>query len=267
MSKSRSSRHRYRVLLYRFGVVVGVLALWQGLVAIGVVDPLLTSDPLSIGRTIGWLVSDQNVHSHLAITGRSILLAFLFGSLLGFVIGCGLGLSRIFRAAFYGPFLFLMSTPKVIFTPFFLLVFGIGPKAAVAFGAYETLFYVAVNVIGGLDLVEDRHLKVAQAFRAGPLARMRCVILPAASPGLFAALWMGLRHAFGGVLIMELIVSSGGVGTLVRQLTNNIETDKTMTLILFISVMAILAGTSWNAIEKRVTRWRSTATTSTVPHN
>lgn len=259
-SKPHASWRRHRLHLYRLAVVAAILVIWQGLVWAKVVDPLLSSDPLRIARTISWLLTDDLVHSRLAVTGKCIAIAFALGSVLGFVIGCAFGLSRLIRAAFYTPFLFLMSTPKVIFTPFFILVFGIGTKAAIAFGAFETLFYVAVNVVGGLDLVEGRHLKVAHAFRASLLARMRLVILPAASPGLFAALWMGLRHAFGGVLIMELIVSSGGVGMLVRQLTNNIQPDRTMALILFICVIAILAGTGWNAIERRANRWRTTGT-------
>jgi ABC-type nitrate/sulfonate/bicarbonate transport system permease component len=231
--------------------------IWQLVTMFGLVDRVFASDPIDVTRALAWIATNSDVHTQLASTGYEIIMAFVFGSILGFFFGSALGLSSVLREAFYNPFLFLMSTPKVIFMPIFLLIFGIGTTAAIAFGAYQGLFYVAVNVVGGFELVEERYTKVARAFRADPIQRMLHVLLPAASPGIFAALWYGIRHAFSGVLIMELFVSAQGLGQLIRQLTNNLETDKVMALILVTCLAAILLGTAWTAVERRLTRWRS----------
>lgn len=263
---ARSSSSRHHATFMRIALIIAALAIWQFTVSAGLVDPLLTSDPVHIVTSYAWLAGQAGVRSALLTTGGSIVMAFVIGTVLGGIIGFVLGLSRIMRRALYGPLLFLMSTPKVVFIPIFILVFGITGRAATAFGAYEAMFYVAINVVGGLGLIEAKHLRVARAFKARPAHRLMLIILPAASPGIFSALWMGLRHAFGGVLIMELVVSSGGIGTIVRQLTNNIQTARTMALILFVSVVAVVIGTGWNAFESRLTRWRKAASDAVLPY-
>lgn len=57
-----------------------------------------------------------------------------------------------------------------------------------------------VNVVGGVDLVEPKHRRVAHAFGASRWATFRGGIAPAALPGIFAALWYGIKQAFLGVL-------------------------------------------------------------------
>jgi ABC-type nitrate/sulfonate/bicarbonate transport system permease component len=170
------------------------------------------------------------------------------------------------RDAYFGPVLFVLSTPKSIFIPVFLVIFGID-HTATAFGTFEAFFYVTVNVVGGVDLVEQRHLTMARAFRAGPWHTFRDVLLPASLPGVFAGIWYGIKHAFLAVVIVELYMSAGGLGQVIRQYTNQLETDKVLAMILGVSIIAIAVGVAWTHLEHRLARWRGDdrVTTTTVP--
>jgi ABC-type nitrate/sulfonate/bicarbonate transport system permease component len=184
------------------------------------------------------------------------------------VLGYLMGFVPILREAFYGPFLFLMSVPKSIFIPIFLVIFGINPQASVYYGAYSGFIYVIINVVSGLDLVEERHLRVATAYDASLRHRVVDVILPASMPGLFTGIWYGIKNGMQGVLIFELFISVGGLGGLISFYTNGLRTDRVFAIIFGISLAAILLGAGWSRLERRLSRWRqmgsSTASTQAV---
>jgi ABC-type nitrate/sulfonate/bicarbonate transport system permease component len=241
-----------------FGVLVLAIVLWEIATRTGLVDPVVASTPLDVMRAVpDVLTSSQGVQA-LQITGSEILAAFIFGTGSGFIAGITLGVSKVLREA-YLPFItFLMSTPKVVLLPLFMLGFGITQTSAAAFGAFEAFFYVTASVVGGVGLVDERHLKVARAYRSGPWRALTSVILPSALPGIFAALWYGIKHALLGVLISELWASQGGVGSLIRIYADRLDSAHVIALIGIISVIAILGGTLWARVEARLSRWRNT---------
>ena len=234
------------------------MAAWEIVTQLDWVDPVIVSTPHDVARAIPDILSSDEGQSALKITGREILLAFGMGVGAGLVAGILLGLSEQLRKA-YLPFVtFLLSTPKVVFLPLFLLTLGITEIYAAAFGAFEAFFYVTVNVVGGVELVDPRHLRVAHAFRAGRLRTVVDVVFPTALPGIFTALWYGIKHAFLGVLIAELWASQGGVGTLIKIYADRLDTAHVLGMILIISFVAIVAGTLWSRAETRLSRWRGT---------
>jgi ABC-type nitrate/sulfonate/bicarbonate transport system permease component len=241
------------------------LLIWQMASQFGFVDALFVSSPAAIFQAGGEVFTEATVWGALAETGRSIVAAFSIGTAAGIAAGFIIGLSRTVREAFYGIILFLMSTPKSIFLPLFLLVFGIGPTAAVAFASFETFFYVCVNVVGGVAFVETRHLRIVEAFRGKWWHRLIDVVIPAATPGIFTGIWYGVKHAFLGVIIVELFISIAGLGHLIHQYTNNLETDKVLLLVFTVIVVSILAGTLWSRLESRLTRWRPQSSSNARP--
>jgi ABC-type nitrate/sulfonate/bicarbonate transport system permease component len=240
--------------------------LWYLSTRIGLVDPVFVSSPESVVSAAGDLVGVDAVRHAFAVTGKAIALAFVIGTAAGLVAGLAVGLSQLIRDAYYGPILFVMSTPKAIFVPIFLLLFGTD-DTALAFGSFEAFFYVTVNVVGGVDLVEQRHRTVARAYGARPWHMFTDILLPAALPGVFAGIWYGIKHAFLAVVIAELYISAGGLGQVIRQYTNQLETDKVLAMIIAISIVAVLVGVAWTHLEHRLARWRDErmATSTVLP--
>ncbi|MET7861598.1 ABC transporter permease subunit [Streptomyces sp. NPDC005318] len=251
---SKVGLHR-RALRQRTWLILAALLVWE-LLSRTVIDGQLVSRPSAVGVRIIAQFGDATVVSALAHTGRSILLAMTIGSLIGIALGTAVGLSRLMRDAFMTPLLFLLSIPKVIFLPLFVLVFGIGPESVVAFASFEACIYVAVSVGDGMALVQARHLRVARAFRASIPQRLITVVFPSALPGIFTGLWFGIKHAFVGVLTAEIWASTDGIGGLTRTFAENLQTSHVLALIITVSICAILLGSLWNTVESRLTKWR-----------
>lgn len=259
----RQQRARLALLL-RTGIILALLVAWDLVVRVGVVDGHFLSPPLDVLRAMGDLVGDADAQEAFRRTGGSIVVAFVIGTSAGFLVAILLGASRLLREAFLAPITFILSTPKSIFLPIFTLVFGLGSTSAAAFGAFESFFYVVVNVVGGLGLVEQRHVRVADAFGASTRLRYVDVIIPAALPGIFAALWYGIKHAFLGVMIAQLWASDGGIGPLIRTYSAALKADYVLAIVLIITVVSVLAGALWSRAEAYLNRWRSSGTGATT---
>lgn len=264
--KGRSPAQRLAdaALAIRVLILVGVVAVWDLTVRVGWIDPLFLAPPGEVAEATADLFTRSEVISAFGHTGYSILVAFLVGTGLGIVVACVFGVSAVARRAYLGPMAFLLSTPKSIFLPVFTLIFGISGSSAAAFGAFEAFFYVVVNVLSGLDLVDPRHVRVARAFRAGRRHMYTDVIIPSALPGIFAALWYGIKHAFLGVMIAQLWASQGGIGSLIHTYSAQLRTQYVLAIVLVITVVAVIAGALWTHAETRMNRWRAAGTASTT---
>lgn len=237
-------------------IMVGFLVLWEVVSRLELVDPGFISRPSEVAAAYPELAQSARVREAVVATGTTMGLAFLYGTGIGLLLGYVLGVSRLMRDAFYGPALFLLSVPKSIFIPIFLVLFGINSTTAVYYGAFSSFVYVLVNVVGGFDLIENKHLMVARAYGATPLHRIIDVVFPASLPGVFTGIWYGLKGSLQGVLIFELFVSVGGLGQIIRFYTNGLRVDIVFGLILGISLVAILTGSAWSWVERRLSRWR-----------
>jgi ABC-type nitrate/sulfonate/bicarbonate transport system permease component len=253
-----------RAFWWRLAVVVGIVAVWQLVAGVGLVSDTYVASPAQVASALADLAGDEAARSAFEQTAWSVVTAFVFGTAAGLIVGFGLGLSKLLRKAYLGPVLYLLATPKSIFLPVLILLMGISWFSSAVFGAISAFFYVVVSVIGGVDLVEERHLRVARAFGARRFHRLRDVVIPAAQPGLFAALWQGVNHAFGGVMLAELFASRGGIGQLIRLYANNFQPAYVFAVIAVVSAAAIVAGSAWGRVEARMTRWRGTRGTATT---
>lgn len=251
---------RWRPLLWRTLFIVAVLIVWEVVYRAGLVDHTFVPSPSTMVGAVGPLLTDSTVLDALRETLTSLALSFLIGTGAGIFVGVVLGLQPLLRRAYFPIVMILLGSPKSLFLPVIVLFFGLGQESSIVFGSILAFVHVTVNVVAGIDLVEPKHLTVARAFKAGRWQRFVHVIVPAATPGLFTALWHGIRNGFTGVVIAQLFIGTAGIGLLVRLYSNNLQTDRALTLVMIVSLVVILVGTGWNHVERRMTQWREVET-------
>lgn len=237
-------------------ILLGFFLIWEVASRSGAVNPVFLPPPTRILQATVYVAQDPLFAVAMRTTMYQIVVAFLIALGIGGVVGVALGLSETLKDAYLGPLLFLLGTPKSVFLPIFMLLFGLGTASKIAFGAFSAFFYVATNIIGGVGLLQQKHKRLAHAFRAPFPMYISDIVLPAALPGILAALWFGLRQALTGVLVAELFASQQGIGYLIRVYTNQFRTDRTLAVVFVISVLAILMAVMWDVVERRMDRWR-----------
>lgn len=242
--------------IFTYAIVIALAVLWEVVVTVGWVDGRFISKPSQVLSSLITLSGDQEVRTALADTVYAVAVSFVLGAALGLVGGVVLGLNYVVRGAFLPIVVLLLGIPKSVFLPLFILVFGLGLQPGIAFGVLLCSIQVVINVVGGIDSVDKAHYTMAKAYNAKPLQLFMNVVLPGAAPGIFAGMWHGIRNAFIGVVIAQLFISKVGVGYLVRVYTSSFQIDDALALVFFIAVVVIVAGAAWEALERRLSRWK-----------
>jgi ABC-type nitrate/sulfonate/bicarbonate transport system permease component len=240
----------------RLCVVLAVFALWE-LAGHTVLDPHFLSPPSAILYAAPRVLSELGVQKALWATFYELVIAFFMSVVAGILIGVPIGLHRFSLRASLPLILLLYSIPQVTILPLFVLYFGIGSGSKIAFGVSHGIFPIVLNVIAGVQSVEQAHLTAARAMGANRVQAIRRVVLPSMTPSLFAGLRLAMSATLLGVLLAELYVSTGGIGHYTRLYTDAFDPPATFTLVAALALMAVILNETVRRAERRASFWRT----------
>lgn len=236
-------------------VLVG-LAAWQLAVHVGWLNERFVPPPSDVVVALWDLLQLGEIRSALVQAMVMVLVAFAIAGVAGTLLGAAIGLSKTMHRVLYPAVMMLFSTPKLVFLPLFVVVFGIQESSKIAYGATSGVFPVIVTVVAGVRAVDAKFLAAASSMGAGRWQTIVRVSIPAALPAVFVGLWHGVKHALLGVLIMELFASQQGIGFYIRSYTSGFQPDRVFALILLISLFAIGISQLVHLAERKVSGWR-----------
>src|SRR4051794_23720661 len=85
--RSETDNFRQRIMIARIALCVGALAVWQGAVSGGLIDPLWVSSPFLVARELWELTVTGELLADVWMTVSEALIAFIVSSALGIVSG------------------------------------------------------------------------------------------------------------------------------------------------------------------------------------
>ena len=95
--------------------------------------------------------------------------AFVLSVAIGLTIGLAVGLQGFTKAAILPIILLLYAIPQATILPLFVLSFGIGPEAKIAFGVSHGIFPVIVTTVAGVQNLRPTLLTAARSMGASKL--------------------------------------------------------------------------------------------------
>lgn len=238
------------------GTLAAMLAVWEAAPALGWIDPLFTSSPTRVVAAGAELFSTGEIWPDIKVSATE----FLWGYLAAIVVAVPLGLLiGWYRRAqyFFGPFIDMMNAvPRITFLPILVLWFGIGIWSKLAVVFLGAVIPVTIATASGVRTNEQRFLRVAKSFGASPLKMFTSIILPGTLPFIFTGLKYGAGRALLGVVVGEVYASTAGVGHVIADAGNTLQTD----VVFFGVFLFTIAGLAMNAVldrlEKHFERWR-----------
>jgi NitT/TauT family transport system permease protein len=253
---------RRRVLLARIAVIGAILALWQLVVAVGLVDAFWISTPILIVEELWQLLASGSLVGDIAITIYEALIAFVVSSALGVI--CGLLLARSpFWDEVLAPFvLALNSLPRVALAPLIILWFGIGVVAKVVTAFTLVFFILLVNTLGGAKNVDNDILTIARLMGASERDILWKVTFPSALPWIFTGLNLGLTYSLLGVIVAEILASNHGLGYIIASSAASFNTAGVFAGLIVLAVVAWLFSLGMRKIEARLLRWKPSLTSA-----
>ena len=218
-------------------LVLLFLLAWQGVASLDSVDDLTLASPV---ETFEALVDDWSL---LWGNARSTLAEVLIGLALAVVLGGGLGVAmhmfRPLRDAAYPLLVASQAVPIVVLAPIFVLLFDFGMRPTIAIVALICFFPITVNLLDGLRSVEPELLKLMRSMGASRLRTLRSVELPASLPSLFSGLKVAATVSVIGAVFGEWAGGQEGLGRLVLNANNQLQTGRLYAGTVLLSAMAI----------------------------
>lgn len=253
------NRRRLEIML-AIGIPAALVLLWQLAVDLSWIDRRIYPAPTRIGSE-GWeLLADGRLRGDIVATTQRVLGGFALGSLVGFVAGLAMGLSRFVRAALEPMLNALYVVPKLALLPIFLTIFGFGEAPKIILVAVTVFFFVWIQTMEAVVSVPDGFREAAQSLGMSPWQRFRHVLVPGALPQLFVALRIAMGVSVLVIVGAEFIVGDDGVGNLIfvsRQLFIN---EWVYVGIVTIAIEGVILTSIIDAIGRRCTPWTADTT-------
>lgn len=201
----------------RVATLLGIWAIWEAVAASGLLFEGVVPSSLKVFAALGVLLSSADFYYNLEFTLMEILVSLALGVGAGIVVGLVLGADRIAGKAFEPYLHYLAPTPKIVFLPILLVLFGVGPGSKIAMGTLSCFFPMALSVATGVREVDAVLLRVGRSFHLTLWQTIRKIYLPALVPPIATGLKLGLGVAIIGCLLAEIKMSNRGLGFLVMQ--------------------------------------------------
>ena len=234
----RTARGRHGVLRLQLGLLVGLWLVWEAVAASGIFYRGVIPSSVSILLTLWHVLAEADFWRNLAVTAAEVAGAMAIGVTAGVVVGLTLGRSRFLERAFEPYVHVLAPTPKIVFLPVLMVVFGVGPASKIALGALSCFFPMAISIAVGVREVDPVLLRVGRSFRLKRIRMLRSIYLPALLPPLATGLRLSYGVAIVGCLLSEIKLSNAGLGFMANQAYAHFQISEMYAVLLVVFAAA-----------------------------
>jgi NitT/TauT family transport system permease protein len=233
-----------------------VLALWQGAISSGLLNPVFLPGPWSVLLALRELTMSGELFHQLSASLVRIAAGWVLGSAGGLVVGGAMGLSSLARSLGLPMISAFFPIPKIALLPLLILWLGIGLPSQIAVIALGVFFPTAIATFTGMDGVPRTLIGMAQSFDLPRRAIVLKVVLPGALPAILAGMRISASIALLLVVAAEMIGAQTGIGVLLLTAGSLMQTDRLMAGVVVLSLLGLAIGAVLSACERRLLRWR-----------
>lgn len=184
-----------------------------------------------------------------------LLAGYAVAGVAGIALGTLIGSYRTVRAVCEPVLEFLRAVPPPVLVPVIMLFAGIGDTMKIAVIASGCVWPVLLNTVEGVRAVDSVMSETARSYGITGPARMRAVVLPAASPQIFAGLRQALSIGIILMVISEMFAASNGLGFTIVQFQRGFAIPDMWTGILVLGLLGFLLSVVLRLVERRVLGW------------
>lgn len=199
-------------------------------------------------------------YEHLVPSVGRALAGLAIAVVVGVVVGVILGLSSVLGAMFQ-PLVHLgRSLPSPALLGVFFFLFGTGDSPKIFLIAFSIVWPILLNTIDGVISIGQTQAQAAQVFRIPNRDALFHIVLPSASPKIFAGIRTSLAFALILMIISELQKSENGLGYLLIQSQRNFDYGGFWSVLVALVILGVAFNLIFKFVERRVLAWHRGAT-------
>ena len=237
-------------------VLVGIIALWQGLIVWTHAQQFLLPKPTAIASAF-W-TDKHELWSAGWYTFQEALGGFVLGSGLAILLALVLARWRPLGTALLPYAVAANAIPIIAFAPITNQWFGGGltKSSKIAIAAILCFFPVLVNTLRGLTSVRPQDLELMRSYAAGNVEIFRRVRIPTSLPFMFTGLKVATVLAMIGAVVGEYFGGAlNAIGVLILSRSRVFQFNEAWAGVLVVCLFGLVLYIAVAALERFVLRW------------
>jgi len=183
---------------------------------------------------------DGTIFTAYAETLKPLAIGIAISAVFGIAIGLWVGLSEKFDWLFSPIFIVMQAAPLAALIPLLVMAYGIGLTSKVFVVCIMAMPVIVLNTSGAVKNTPSSMKEMARSYMASDLDVILKVIIPAASPVIFAGLRLGISAGFIGAILSELKITPTGVGDIITYSRSIADYPSMYAAIFSIILLAVL---------------------------
>ncbi len=239
---------RHRSFLLKCLSALLVFGSWEiaGRVPVSFAFPTFLESMLAL-----WvLIIEGTLFVAYAETLKPLVLGVLISGVLGIGIGLWVGLSKKFDWLVSPIFVVMQTAPLAALIPLLVMAYGIGLTSKVFVVCIMAMPVIVLNTGGAVRNTPVSIKEMGHAFLGSRSDVVLKIILPAASPIIFAGLRLGVSAGFIGAILSELKITPTGVGDIITYSRSIADYPTMYAAILSIILLAVVFLNLLERLEK-----------------
>ena len=204
-------------LLGFLGPIVVVVAVWQLVVSLGVMDASAVSSPARIARAIRDLLTPEPLLlENLGVSLYRLLTGYVLGCLSGVALGFLMGCRRHIHLALHPIVSVLMAVPSICWVPVLLITIGMGDATIMIAVFLDCVFPVAYSTLSGVKAVNKDLVRASQGLGARGARTLLHVLLPGSLPSIITSLRLAAGYSWRALVGAEMLAAAAsGIGFMI----------------------------------------------------
>lgn len=252
MKKKKKLEDRYLASLI---LPILLILLWQLAANGGNINIQLFPSPAKIFQAFVKSVQSGKLQANILISLKRVLIGYIYGAVLGIGVGILLGLSKKAYRLFSFLLEILRPIPIIAWVPVLIMIFGIGETSKIIVIVIGSFWSIFLNTYDGIRNVDTKYLEVTAMFMKSKRETVFRVMVPAALPGIFTGLRIGIGSAWISVIGAELIASAAGLGYMISYSREMAQPANMYVAVFVIGIIGYLINALLKIIEKKALKW------------
>jgi ABC-type nitrate/sulfonate/bicarbonate transport system permease component len=235
-------------------ISIGTLLLLWHLSSKYVFNAVLIATPEQTFATAWEMMKTGELFRHIGVSLLRVLIGYIIGCFFGIVLGALIGRIRLIRELADPVLELIRPISPVAIVPLAMLWFGIGEMSKYVVILYATVIVMVLNTAAGVARAPVTRIRAARSLGANEYQVFAKVMFPSAMPFILTGMRVALGFSFMGIVAAELIGAREGIGFLIMNSRQLMNTEQLFVGLLSLGVVGAIIDRLFRSVLDRYTR-------------
>jgi ABC-type nitrate/sulfonate/bicarbonate transport system permease component len=193
--------------------------------------------------------------THTVVTLLEAILGFGLSIIIAFILALLIDNFYWLKSALYPLIILSQTIPLIVLTILFVIWFGFGMLPKILVVILVCFFPILINLMNGLDSVDDDQILLFRSMGASRLAIIKMVKIPAALPAFFSGLRISATYSIMGAIIGEWMGAEKGLGYFMTLAQKGFKVDQVLAAVAAICILSLIMVKTIDLLEYLLMPW------------